>query len=131
ISNQSIKGESVKRTSKVLVTAVAAAAVALGSLAASGSAGAQSSVRGVTDDTIKVGGLGYTAFYEEASKTAQARFEIANDNNEIPGGRKIDFVEFADDKSSADTNLAETRRLIDQEGVFGIVPVMTPAFGSA
>ena len=121
----------MKRTSKVLVTAVAAAAVALGSLTVSGSAGAQSSTRGVTDDTITVGGLGYTAFYEEASKTAQARFDAANKNGEIPGGRKIDYVGFADDKSSADTNLAETRRLIDQEGVFGIVPVMTPAFGSA
>jgi len=107
----------VKRTSKVLVTAVAAAAVALGSLAASGSAGAQSSVRGVTDDTIKVGGLGYTAFYEEASKTAQARFEIANDNNEIPGGRKIDFVEFADDNSFASRSHAKAllRALIAED----------------
>lgn len=121
----------MKRSSKVLVSAVAAAAVALGSLAASGSAGAQGSVRGVTDSTIKVGGLGYTAFYEEAGKAAKARFDLANDNNEIPGGRKIDYVGFSDDKSSADTNLSETRNLIDQEQVFGIVPVMSPAFGSA
>lgn len=121
----------MKRTSKVLVTAVAAAAVALGSLSAAGSAGAQSSVRGVTDSTIKIGGLGYTAFYEEAGKAAKARFDAANKNGEIPGGRKIDYIGFTDDKSSADTNLSETRRLIDQEQVFGIAPVMSPAFGSA
>jgi hypothetical protein len=121
----------VKRTSKVLVAAVAAATVALGSLASTGSAGAQSSVRGVTDTTIKVGGLGYSAFYEEAGKAAKARFDLANKNGEIPGGRKIDFIGFQDDKSSADTNLSEARRLVDQEQVFGIAPVLTPAFGSA
>jgi hypothetical protein len=115
----------------VLAAALAASAVALGSLAAAGTAGAQGSVRGVTDSTIKVGGLGHVAFYEEAGKTAKARFDLANENNELPGGRKIDYVGFSDDKSSADTNLSETRNLVDQEQVFGIVPVLSPAFGSA
>jgi len=121
----------VKRTSKVLVTAVAAAAVALGSLAVSGSAGAQSSVRGVTDSSIKVSGLGYSAFYEEAGKAAKARFDAANKNNEIPGGRKIDYIGFTDDKSSGDTNLSESRRLVTEEQVFGIAPVLSPAFQTA
>ncbi|MBM3658509.1 MAG: ABC transporter substrate-binding protein [Actinobacteria bacterium] len=121
----------MKRTSKMLVTAVAAAAVALGSLAASGSAGAQSSARGVTDSSIKVSGLGHSAFYEEAGKAAKARFDLANKNNEIPGGRKIDYIGFTDDKANGDTNLAETRRLVTEEQVFGIVPVMSPSFQAA
>lgn len=121
----------MKRTSKVLVTAVAAAAVAMGSLAVTGSAGAQSSVRGVTDETIKVGGLGYSAFYEEAGKAAKARFDLANKNGEIPGGREIDYIGFTDDKSSGDTNLSETRRLVTEEQVFGITPVLSPAFQAA
>jgi len=121
----------VKRTSKVLVAALAAATVAFASLAVAGTAGAQSSVRGVTDTEIKVGGLGYTAFYEEAGKAAKARFDAANKNGEIPGGRKINYIGFTDDKSSGDTNLSESRRLVTEEQVFAIDPVISPAFQAA
>jgi len=120
----------VKRTSKVLVAALAAATVACASLAAAGTAGAQSSVRGVTDTEIKIGGLGYTAFYAEAGQAAKARFDAANKNGEIPGGRKINYIGFTDDKSSGDTNLSEARRLVTEEQVFGIAPVLSPAFQS-
>lgn len=109
-----------------MVAAVAAVAVALASVAAAGTAGAQSSVRGVTDTEITVGGLGYAAFYESAGVAAKARFDAANKNGEIPGGRKINYIGFADDKSSADTNLSEGRRIVDQEKVFAAVPVITP-----
>ncbi|MFA5885867.1 MAG: ABC transporter substrate-binding protein [Acidimicrobiia bacterium] len=117
----------MKRTRKAIVVAVAAATVALASVAAAGtSAGAQSSVRGVTDSEIKVGGLGYSAFYESAGLAAKARFEQANKNGEIPGGRKINYIGFSDDKSTADVNLSEGRRLVDQEKVFAVVPTITP-----
>ena len=117
----------MKRTRKAIVAAVAVATVALASVAAAGSgAGAQSSTRGVTSTEIKVGGLGYSAFYESAGQAAKARFDEANKSGEIPGGRKINYVGFADDKSSADTNLSEGRRLVDQEQVFAVVPTITP-----
>ena len=56
---------------------------------------------------------------------AQARFARANKNGEIPGKRKINTVAFGDDKADAATSVQEERRLIQQEGVFAIVPTGT------
>lgn len=103
-----------------------AAAIAVASMAVgAGSAGAQSSVRGVTDTEITVGGLGYAAFYESGGQAAKAYFDEVNKAGGV-AGRKIKYVGFADDKTTADVNLAEGRRLIDQEKVFAIVPAITP-----
>jgi branched-chain amino acid transport system substrate-binding protein len=38
---------------------------------------------------------------------------------------KIDFEEFADDKSDVTTSISEARRLVEQSGVFAIVPMIT------
>jgi branched-chain amino acid transport system substrate-binding protein len=114
-----------------IVSVAAAAAVALGSLAfVGGSAGAQSSVRGVTATEITVTGIGSVATFGTADKAAKARFDAANKNKEIPGGRQIKYVAMADDKSSPDTNLSEARRLVDQVGTFAIVPAMTVELGT-
>src|SRR5262245_2962471 len=125
------KGEPVKRTTKVVVAAIAATALALALAPVAGTAGAQSSTRGVTSSEIKVGGLGYAAFYAGSGKAAKARFDEANANGEIPGGRKITYTGFNDDGSSADTNLQKGRSLVDQDGVFAVVPVMTRFFQAA
>lgn len=116
----------MKRTRKVVVALVAVATVAAASLAGAGSAGAQGSVRGVTGTEIKVSGLGVANLYGDGNKAAQARFDLAAKNKEIPGGRKIVSVGFADDKQTADINTQEVRRLVDQERVFAIVPAITP-----
>ena len=87
--------------------------------------------RGVTDDTITVGGLGYAAFYSDSAVGAQARFDKANSNNEIPGGRKINFLGFRDDGSDQNKNLDEGRKLVQEDGVFAVVPVSTPFLGAA
>ena len=121
----------MKRTSKVVVAAIAAAALALALVPAAGSAGAQSSVRGVTSTEIKVGALGYATFYADAGKAAKARFDQANASNEIPGGRKITYTGFNDDGSTADQDLQKGRAMVDQDGVFAAVPVMTPFFQAA
>ncbi len=55
----------------------------------------------------------------------RARFDEANQNGEIPGGRKIDYVGFSDDKTTPDADLSEGRGLVEQQGVFGVVPVVT------
>src|SRR5215813_12587530 len=73
---------------------------------------AQSSARGVSDTTIKVAGLGFADQLGDGSIGAQARFARANRDHELPGGRKIDYVEFADDKADATTATSEARRLV-------------------
>ena len=108
----------MKRSRKVAVAALVAAALALALVPVAGSAGAQSSARGVTSSEIKVGGLGYAAFYADAGKAAKARFDAANSSGEIPGGRKINYVGFADDGSTADQNLQKGRAMVEQDGVF-------------
>jgi len=110
----------------VVVATIVAAALALALVPVAGSAGAQSSVRGVSNTEIKVEGLGYTAFYGDAGKAAKVRFDAANSSGEIPGGRKINYLGFKDDNSSADTNLQQGRAMVDQDGVFAAVPVITP-----
>ena len=126
------KGEPVKRTIKMVVALAAAAAVGLASISVVGSgAGAQGSVRGVTDSEIKVGGLMVASIYGDAQKAAEARFALAAKNKEIPGGRKIVSVGTADDKQTADIDLQEGRRLVDQERVFAVVPVITPTLQAA
>ena len=124
--NQQTKGEPVKRRKQVIGAVLGAAAIALASVAmGAGSAGAQSSVRGVTDSEIKVSGLGFAAYYESGGQAAKALFEQVNKAGGI-AGRKITYTGWADDKTTADVNLSEGRRLIDQEKVFAIVPAITP-----
>ena len=87
--------------------------------------------RGVTDTTITVGGLGDAGLYGDAAVGARARFQRANRDGELPGGRTIEFVRFADDKSDAVLDETEARTLVEQDQVFAIVPVVTPAFDSS
>ena len=102
----------MKRHKLVGAFAVLALVLAASSVAVAGTS-ARSAVqtRGVTDDTITVGGLGYGAFYQDSAVGAQARFDKANNNNEIPGGRKINFLGFRDDGSDQNKNLDEGRKL--------------------
>jgi branched-chain amino acid transport system substrate-binding protein len=89
-------------------------------------AGAQSgTTQGVSATEIKVGGLGDSAaFFTEQTMGlgAQARFARANKTGELPGKRKINMVAWGDIKADSATSVQEERRLIEQEGVFAIVP---------
>jgi ABC-type branched-subunit amino acid transport system substrate-binding protein len=87
--------------------------------------------RGITDTSIKVGGLGQAAFFQDSAVGAQARFKRANDNNELPGGRKIDFVGFRDDNSDPNQDLSEGKKLVQEDQVFAVVPTITPALGAS
>jgi branched-chain amino acid transport system substrate-binding protein len=84
----------------------------------------QSAVRsaGTVGDTITVGGLVTATNFPEAGKAAQARFDQANKNHEIPGGRTIKFVPAASDQGTPDGSLAAARQLVEQDGVFAVVP---------
>jgi ABC-type branched-subunit amino acid transport system substrate-binding protein len=102
-----------------------ASLISTGALTAAG-AGAQSgTTRGVSAKEIKVGGLGDSElFFDEATMGlgAKARFARANETGEIPGKRQINLVAWGDVKADTATAVQEERRLIDQEGVFAIVP---------
>ena len=61
--------------------AVLALVLATSSVAAGTSVRSAAPTRGVTNDTITVGGLGYAAFYQDSAVGAQARFDKANSSN--------------------------------------------------
>ena len=106
----------IARVGVITVVAVLAAMVA------PGVARGAPSVRGFSDGTITVAGIGIAAQFDPgASIGAQARFKRANDNNEVKG-IKIDYKEFADDQQDPAKSLTESRRLVTQVGVFAIVP---------
>ena len=112
----------------VAITAVLGLALAGGG----GTAQAGGEVRGVTDDEILVAGLGPAyPFKDFGGETGvKARFEVENQKGGV-NGRELRYLEWADDQNSADTNLAETRRLVEQEGVLALVPVLSPNYLSA
>jgi len=116
------------KSKKVVVATIVAVALALALVPVASSAGAQSSTRGVTSSEIKVEGLMQASLYADTSKAAAARFAAANQNGEIPGGRKINYLGFKDDNASPDTNLQAGRAMVDQDQIFAAVPVLTPVF---
>ncbi|MEB8341893.1 ABC transporter substrate-binding protein [Streptomyces endophyticus] len=123
------------------ITATVAAlllATACNSTANSGNntAGGQgSSVRGVTDDSIKVGGIvsmttssGYSK--KDTDLGAKARFDRANAEGGI-NGRTIDYLGAEDDGQDPAKNLAAARKLVQQDKVFAISPMSSVTFSGA
>ena len=110
------KTKGIARVGVITVVAVLAAMIA-----PSVAHGAPS-VRGLSDGTITVAGIGIAAQFDPgASIGAQARFKRANDDKEVKG-ITIDYKEFADDQQDPAKSLTESRRLVTQVGVFAIVP---------
>jgi len=105
--------------------------MAMAAVASATAAGARSTTqsRGIEDGEILVGGLGPTfPFKDFGGETgAKARFEQENAKGGV-NGLMIKYVGWGDDANSAETNLAETQRLIQQDGVFALVPVLTPNY---
>src|SRR6266542_5640008 len=125
-------GVDVKRNKLVGATVVLALVLAMSSMSAASSSGRPDRpTRGVTDTTITLGGLGYAGFYQDSAVGAQARFDKANNNNEIPGGRKINFLGFRDDGSDQNKDLDEGRKLVQDDQIFAAVPVITPFLGAS
>jgi ABC-type branched-subunit amino acid transport system substrate-binding protein len=106
------------------VIAAVALAIAV-SAAGAPSASGGSSVRGFDGKTLKTGGLGLASNFGGDDVGTEARFKRANDTNELKG-ITLEYVGFADDKADPATALAEARRLVTQEGVFAIVPDLSP-----
>lgn len=83
-------------------------------------------VRGITDDSVKVGGIIAAANFAGAAEGAAARFDRANEEGGVHG-RMIEFVGVDDDGNDASANLSIAERLVRQEEVFALVPVATSA----
>ncbi|OAA27521.1 ABC-type branched-chain amino acid transport system, periplasmic component [Frankia sp. EI5c] len=84
--------------------------------------------RGVTDTSIKIGGL-VTATspsgiaFADAEAGAKARFERANAEGGI-AGRTIDFIGVRDDGGDPGRNGAQANSLVSREGIFAAAPVI-------
>ncbi|MFD4371350.1 ABC transporter substrate-binding protein [Streptomyces sp. NPDC058486] len=94
-----------------------------------------SSVRGVTADTIKVGGIvsmttasGYSK--KDTDLGARARYDRANAEGGI-NGRKIEYLGAEDDGQDPSRNLAAARKLVQQEQVFAVSPMSSVTFAGA
>ena len=110
-----------KKSRIARVGVITVVAVLAGLIAPSIARGAPS-VRGYSDGTITLAGMGYAANFDpDGTIGATARFKRFNDDNEIKG-TKIDYKEFADDNQDPAKSLTEARRLVEQVGVFAIVP---------
>ena len=80
--------------------------------------------RGVTSTSIKVGCVYTGAFWPGSAGGFAARFNRVNAEGGI-NGRKIDFSGCVDDGQSPDTNLAATRRLVEQDQDFAVMEFST------
>ena len=100
----------------------AAAAKTVQSDPLSGTAGS-GLTRGVTSSSIKVGCYLTSQAFQGADDGFKARFQRANSNKELPGGRTIDFSACQDDGNNPQTNLQIVQKLAQQEGDFAIVGI--------
>ena len=120
----SVSTRRLKFTSGIVAIGVVVAMAMAATVVAPAASGV-SSVRGFDGETITVAGLGLASNFGTADVGAMARFQRANDTNELKG-IKIKYLEFADDKGDPATATSEARRLVTQEGIFAIVPDFSP-----
>ncbi|CUU58185.1 ABC-type branched-chain amino acid transport system, substrate-binding protein [Parafrankia irregularis] len=90
---------------------------------------ASNPTRGVTDTSIKIGGLATVTSpsgiaFGDADAGAKARFARANAEGGI-AGRTIDYVGVRDDGSDPARNSAQATALVSRDEVFAAAPVLT------
>ncbi|QES47363.1 ABC transporter substrate-binding protein [Streptomyces venezuelae] len=91
--------------------------------------------RGVTADSIKVGGIvsmttssGYSK--KDTDLGAKARYLRANAEGGV-NGRKIDYLGAEDDGQDPGKNNAAARKLVQQDKVFAVAPMSSTTFSGA
>ncbi|MGW6819526.1 ABC transporter substrate-binding protein [Streptomyces sp. NPDC055005] len=128
------------------IHALAAAAAALALLTACNSASTNGTspggpgntsgtTRGVTADSIKVGGIvsmtsasGYSK--KDTDLGAKARYLRANAEGGV-NGRTIDYIGAEDDGQDPGKNTAAARKLVQQDKVFAVSPMSSVTFSGA
>ena len=93
------------------------------------------SVPGVTDTEIKIGGLVAVSGplgqqFRGSEAGFRAYIDYINDQGGVHG-RTIDLATVANDNTDTARDLEEAKALVEQEGVFAVAPVSTPVFGAA
>lgn len=88
-----------------------------------------SETRGITDTSVKVGGLADLTSPSGSSMVggdvgAKIRFQRANDEGGV-NGRKIDFVGVRDDALDPTRNVQQAQALVQQDKVFAVAPLLT------
>jgi branched-chain amino acid transport system substrate-binding protein len=82
---------------------------------------------GVSATEIRVAGVEAKSLWAGTEVGAEARFDRENAAGGVYG-RKITLVETADDKLDPTTDVQETKRVVAQDNIFAVVPVMTITF---
>lgn len=85
--------------------------------------------RGISDDSIKVGGIQYGLYFADAAKGVEARIKLANDAGGVHG-RTIEFVGAKEDDNDPTKDQDLVRSLVEQDEVFALLPVMSGGFGA-
>ncbi len=85
--------------------------------------------RGITDDSIKVGGLQYDVFFGDAKIGVEARIAKANEDGGVHG-RTIEFIGAENDDSEASKSKDIVTALVEKDEVFALLPVMSGGFGA-
>ncbi|HEX2576135.1 MAG TPA: ABC transporter substrate-binding protein [Aquihabitans sp.] len=94
-----------------------------------GGSSESATTRGVTDDSIKVGGVLYDLYFGDARVGVEARLKQVNDEGGV-NGRTIEFVGAENNNNEPTKDLELTQRLVEQEEVFALLPVMSGTFGA-
>jgi ABC-type branched-subunit amino acid transport system substrate-binding protein len=89
----------------------------------SGDEGA-ATTRGITDDSITVGGSVYAPYFGDAAIGVEARLKVANDAGGV-NGRTIEFVGAEDNNNEPAKDLDIITKLVEQEEAFAILPMMS------
>lgn len=84
--------------------------------------------RGVTDDSVKVGGVVYDLYFGDARLGVEARIKEANDAGGVHG-RQIEFVGAQDNGNDATKDLQLAQKLVEQDKVFALLPAATGVTG--
>ncbi len=85
--------------------------------------------RGITNDSIKVGGVVYDLYFGDARIGVEARIKQANDAGGVHG-RQIEFVGAENNNNEPTRDLELTQQLVEREEVFALLPVMSGTFGA-
>ena len=107
---------------RAVATPLAGAVCALVLVAAA--AGATRTDPGISATSVKIGGTvplsGVAAAYASVGRGAAAYFKYVNDTKGGVNGRKIDYT-YLDDAYDPSQTVAQTRQLVQQDGVFAVV----------
>ncbi|MCZ7525400.1 MAG: ABC transporter substrate-binding protein [Acidimicrobiia bacterium] len=91
---------------------------------------------GVTDSAIRVGGVVGTTNplglpYDNSCNGVRAYFDYVNETEGGVFGRDLELVECLDDQTTKSKNQQQARKLVEETGVFAVLPVTTSTFGAA